>query len=88
MPIAERPQAFTLYFDEVDTAGHHYGPDSAEVNAAATHVDTAIGRLRAGLSARGLAARTNLIIVADHGMAAVAENRGIFLNELLPRQQY
>lgn len=88
LPAAERPQAFTLYFDEVDTAGHHYGPDSAEVNAAATHVDTAIGRLRAGLSVRGLAARTNLIIVADHGMAAVAENRGIFLDELLPRQQY
>ncbi|EJL37585.1 putative AP superfamily protein [Caulobacter sp. AP07] len=59
----------TLYFDPVDTQGHHYGPDSPEVNAAAAQVDAAIGRLVAGLKARGLYETTNIVVVADHGMA-------------------
>ncbi|MBO9710276.1 MAG: alkaline phosphatase family protein [Caulobacter sp.] len=60
----------TLYFDQVDTQGHHYGPDSPEVNKAAREVDAAIGRLVAGLKARGLYETTNIVVVADHGMAA------------------
>jgi predicted AlkP superfamily pyrophosphatase or phosphodiesterase len=59
----------TLYFDRVDTEGHHYGPDSAQVNAAAAEVDAAIARLVAGLKARGLFETTDIVIVADHGMA-------------------
>ncbi|SFJ76391.1 ectonucleotide pyrophosphatase/phosphodiesterase [Caulobacter sp. UNC279MFTsu5.1] len=59
----------TLYFDATDTEGHHYGPDSPEVNAAAAKVDAAIGRLVEGLKARGLYATTNIVVVADHGMA-------------------
>ena len=76
-PPATRPQFLTLYFDIVDSAGHHYGPDSPEVNAAAATVDSAIGRLIAGLKARGLDA--NLIIVADHGMAATSEQRRVIV---------
>ena len=59
----------TLYFDPVDTQGHHYGPDSPEVKAAAAEVDAAVGRLVAGLKARGLYAAANIVVVADHGMA-------------------
>lgn len=59
----------TLYFDATDTQGHHYGPDSPEVNAAAAEVDVAIARLVAGLKARGLFETTNIVVVADHGMA-------------------
>lgn len=59
----------TLYFDRTDTEGHHYGPYSPEVNAAAAEVDAAVARLVAGLKARGLYQTTNLVVVADHGMA-------------------
>lgn len=59
----------TLYFDAADTDGHHYGPDSPEVNAAAVRIDTAIARLVSGLKARGLYEATNIVVVADHGMA-------------------
>lgn len=59
----------TLYFDATDTEGHHYGPDSPEVNAAAAKADAAIARLVAGLKARGLFETTNIVVVADHGMA-------------------
>ena len=83
---ADRPKFATLYFDIVDGAGHSYGPDSPQVNTAATTVDAAIGRLEAGLKARGIAA--NLIVVSDHGMAATSEARSVYMDDLLPKEAY
>jgi len=85
-PADNRPQLLTLYFDEVDTAGHKYGPDAPELNDAVHTVDAAIGRLRAGLAELGQPA--NLIIVADHGMAAVSADRVVRLDALLPRNSF
>jgi predicted AlkP superfamily pyrophosphatase or phosphodiesterase len=81
-PAAKRPGFITLYFDQVDHEGHIHGPDSAEVNAAAALVDEALARLEAGLKARGLFDRANLIIVADHGMASTSLERVVFLDDL------
>jgi predicted AlkP superfamily pyrophosphatase or phosphodiesterase len=85
-PESDRPRFMTLYFNIVDAAGHAYGPDSKEVNQAAATVDAAVARLIAGLKARGLAA--NLVIVSDHGMAALSDDRRIFFDELLPKDAY
>ncbi|WP_309645667.1 ectonucleotide pyrophosphatase/phosphodiesterase [Phenylobacterium sp.] len=82
-PPAERPRFVTLYFDDVDTAGHDFGPESAEVNAAAARVDAALGRFTAGLQARGVAA--NLVIVADHGMAPIAPDRLLYIEDIIPK---
>lgn len=82
LPTEQRPQFITLYFDDVDTMGHTYGPDSKEVNAAATKVDAAIGRLESGLKSRGIEA--NIVIVADHGMAALSEDRQLFIEDFVP----
>lgn len=68
---AMRPGFATLYFDIVDTAGHRFGPDSDETRASVREVDAAIGELLAGLKDLGLENRVNLVVVADHGMAAV-----------------
>ncbi len=72
---AGKPGFATLYFDMVDTAGHHYGPGAPEVKDSVRLVDGAIARLLEGLKARGVAA--NLVIVADHGMTAVAPGNTI-----------
>jgi predicted AlkP superfamily pyrophosphatase or phosphodiesterase len=81
MDEKKRPRFLTVYFDDVDTAGHDHGPDSAEVNAAAAKVDAAIARLEAGLKARGITANT--IVVADHGMAALSPDRRIYADDLM-----
>ncbi|HLZ77547.1 ectonucleotide pyrophosphatase/phosphodiesterase [Phenylobacterium sp.] len=86
LPAETRPQFATLYFDIVDYAGHHFGPDSPQVTAAAAKVDAAIGRLQAGLAARGIVA--NLVIVSDHGMAALSDDRRIFIDDLLDKDAY
>ena len=78
-PADDRPGFGTLYFDSVDTAGHRFGPDSAEVNAAVASVDASMARLLAGLRERGLADRVVLVVVADHGMAAISPDRVVRL---------
>jgi predicted AlkP superfamily pyrophosphatase or phosphodiesterase len=82
-PPATRPRFVTLYFDIVDTAGHHGGPGSQEANKAIADVDTAIGRLVSGLKSQGQE-DTNIIVVADHGMADVGPDRVVYLDDLLP----
>jgi len=81
-PAATRPRFLTVYFDAVDSAGHKYGPDDAQVTAAVRDVDSAIGRLRAGLAELGQPA--NLVIVADHGMAPISPARVVRIDQMLP----
>ena len=76
----------TLYFDGVDHIGHDFGPDSPEIDAALAAVDTRIGRLRAGLAARGIIA--NIVIVSDHGMTAIAPDRVIRIDRLLSHDRF
>jgi predicted AlkP superfamily pyrophosphatase or phosphodiesterase len=80
-PADIRPAFATLYFEAVDSAGHEFGPDSAEVNAAIADVDARIGELVDGLAAMEQPAR--MIIVADHGMRAIDESRVIQLADLI-----
>lgn len=80
-PEAARPTFITLYFSDVDTAGHDYGPDSPELANAAAAVDREIARLVAGVRASGLDARTNVVIVSDHGMSANSRGRTIVLED-------
>lgn len=84
LPEADRPRFLTLYFDIVDTAGHRYGPDSHDTSAAAAEVDASMARLLAGLRARGLEGRVNFVIVADHGMTAVSDDRIIDFDAMAP----
>jgi len=83
LPEAERPALLTLYFGEVDSKGHRYGPDSPEVADAVRRVDGHLGRLIRGLAERGLQGRVNLVVVSDHGMAATSPERVIVLDELI-----
>ena len=87
LPGDRRPGFLTLYFDAVDHAGHDFGPDSPQVNQALRDTDEALGRLLAGLRQRGLLDRMNLIVVSDHGMAAVPVGHVITLDHLLPLDQ-
>jgi len=80
-PAATRPRFVTLYFDTVDSAGHQYGPDAPETNAAIREVDERIGDLVAGLADLGQPA--DLVIVADHGMAATSAQRVVPLESLV-----
>lgn len=74
---ADAPRLTTLYMEHVDKAGHHYGPASQQYADAIVRADQIIGQVLDGLQQRGLAATTNVIVVSDHGMAAVADGHVI-----------
>lgn len=75
LPKAERPRLLMIYFDEPDHAGHQYGPLDLRVADQVERVDRMVGRLRDGLKAAGLARKTDLIVLADHGMAEISPLR-------------
>jgi predicted AlkP superfamily pyrophosphatase or phosphodiesterase len=83
LPPAQRPTFVSLYFEQVDVAGHSYGPDSLQVDEAMVSVDAALGRLVAGLRQRNVFDTTNLIVVSDHGMSATSPDRMVFLDQFV-----
>ncbi len=83
LPEAERPSFITVYFDEVDTAGHDFGVASPELVTAAAHLDDALGQLVAGVRRLGLEDHTSIVVVSDHGMAPLSYDRVVYLDTLI-----
>lgn len=83
LPADQRPSFVSLYFEQTDVAGHDYGPDSMQVNAALLTVDAALGRLVEGLRQRGMFDDTNLIVLSDHGMSATSAERVVLLDPIV-----
>ena len=81
MPDSSRPRLIALYFSEVDTDGHRYGPDSPEVNASIARVDSVVGAIIHGIAQQGSTSQVDVMVVADHGMTAVAAERVIALDD-------
>ena len=72
MPEASRPRLITLYFSDVDTAGHRYGPSAPETRDAVMTVDAALGRLLDGIDALSIRDQVYLVLVSDHGMTEMS----------------
>ncbi|HEY0947111.1 MAG TPA: nucleotide pyrophosphatase/phosphodiesterase family protein, partial [Opitutaceae bacterium] len=83
VPEAERPAFLTLYFAAVDDAGHDFGPLAPETHDALLDVDRHIGDLMAGLAARGLEREVSVVIVSDHGMTEISEQRLVYLDDAI-----
>ncbi len=83
LPSPERPAFVAFYFEDVDSVVHRNGLDSPETAAAVARVDAYLGRLMDGLKERGLLRTTNIIVVADHGMADRSADRAIVLGDYI-----
>ena len=81
LPVEKRPTIFTLYFSDTDDAGHEFSPDAEETRYAVLNLDRLIGRLIDGLKQREIGDTANVIIVSDHGMAAVNLRQTTFLDD-------
>ena len=82
-PEDQRPDFATLYFSDVDSAGHSAGPDSEAVKLATQKVDQSLGLLLEALKKNNLMANTTLVLVSDHGMALAPEDKVIQVKTLL-----
>lgn len=83
LPEGQRPAFLTLYFSDLDNAGHDFGPDAEQTRIAALSVDRSVGDLVEGVAAAGLTNRVNYVIVSDHGMAALSRDRMIVVDDYL-----
>jgi predicted AlkP superfamily pyrophosphatase or phosphodiesterase len=83
LPVEQRPTFITLYIDDVDGAGHSYGPNSQEVRDAVRRADRYLGRLLSGLERRHLTDRVDVVAVSDHGMAETSLDRVVILDDYI-----
>ena len=75
LPEDRRPHLITFYLSEPDHAGHTYGPDSKQTEAAVKLVDSTVNMLTEMVKSTGLP--VNFIFVSDHGMTAVDTSKPI-----------
>lgn len=88
LPEAERPHLITLYFDQPDETGHNHGPLSEENKKMVPQVDAVIGQLMQKLDALPIGKEINLIVVSDHGMAAISNDKKVTILDYLKPEWY
>lgn len=66
------PNLMFVHLTKTDHAEHHYGPDSPQAEDARLKADREVARLLAALRADKGWERTVLVIVSDHGFAAIS----------------
>ncbi|VTJ81484.1 Hypothetical predicted protein [Marmota monax] len=85
LPKAERPNFYTIYVEEPDSAGHDEGPVSGKLLKALQLVDSTFGLLMEGLKQRNLHNCVNIIILADHGMDQTACDKVEYMTDYFPQ---
>ncbi len=88
LPYDKRPHFITAYFDATDTYGHRYGPDSPETNYAIAQLDSILGYYFDRLKEISLFDSTDIIVVSDHGMTDVSNNRTVNIDKILDGLTY
>lgn len=72
-----------LYYDEPDTHGHAFGPNSEETIRQVEMADNRTAYLVNKLIDKGIYDKINLIILSDHGMKEVTQKNIIYLDTLI-----
>jgi predicted AlkP superfamily pyrophosphatase or phosphodiesterase len=67
LPAQQRPHLITLYFEDVDTITHRFGPGSKRSIAAIKKADGYIETLLNGIDALPHGDEVYLVVVSDHG---------------------
>ena len=79
MPVDKRPHFITLYFEDVDTAAHRFGPDSTQTVAAIEQVDGYLDTLFRGLEKMSIADQLYIVVLSDHGLLQVLPDTAPFI---------
>jgi predicted AlkP superfamily pyrophosphatase or phosphodiesterase len=82
-PQETRPDLIMWYFDQPDSDGHAYGPDSPEMVQTVQYLDSLIGVFVQKIRQLPVAGRINFIVTSDHGMGNISEDKVVMLDELL-----
>jgi predicted AlkP superfamily pyrophosphatase or phosphodiesterase len=83
LPEKQRPHLITLYFDQPDHTGHDFGPLSPENEKVIYQMDSIMGTLSSKLDQLAIGKQINLIIVSDHGMADISNDKKVAVLDYL-----
>ncbi len=83
LPEKQRPHLVTLYFDEPDHTGHNFGPLSPETKKTVIKMDSIMGEISRRLDQLPIGKQINLIIVSDHGMADISNDKKVAVLDYL-----
>lgn len=83
LPPEEKPHFITLYFEILDDIGHSSGPNSNEINEAIKKADDFVGLLINKLDQIKMKDSVNLMILSDHGMTEVSNEKVINIESIL-----
>lgn len=81
LPPEKRPAVIAFYLEDVNGAGHRFGPEAPEVAAAVRLSDERVATLLSRVREAG--SEPNVLVVSDHGMTATSLERTLILDELI-----
>ena len=84
----EIPSLITLYFNEPDHAGHVYGPYDNRTKLEIARSDSILGYLLNSINTSELKDRINIIVVSDHGMEEVSNNKIINIRKYIDENEF
>ena len=82
-PEEKRPKLSMLYFSEPDHSGHLYGPTDNKTLFQIELADSLLGYLIDSINNLDIAHLINIILVSDHGMVEVSEEKMINIDDYL-----
>lgn len=75
LPESERPGLVMLYFDDPDLTSHEFGPLADETREMVKELDSIVYDMYRQLKALDHGDKINIIILSDHGMTEISEDR-------------
>ncbi|MBN2349401.1 MAG: alkaline phosphatase family protein [Bacteroidales bacterium] len=83
LPEEKRPHLVLWYLDEPDGTGHYSGPETDNLKKQIVYLDSLIGVFTHKISELPIAERINFIIVSDHGMTSLSDEKVVYLSDYL-----
>ena len=84
LPEEKRPHLVMLYFDEPDSDGHKYGPENTDLIPTIKYMDNILGYILDEIKKLDIADEINLVLVSDHGMTTISQDKIIYLEDHVP----
>lgn len=82
-PLEKRPHLIMWYMHEPDGVGHRYGPFSPEEKQEVEYLDSLVGVFMQKLAQIPIGKEVNVVILSDHGMGRISEDKQVFLDKVL-----
>lgn len=83
-PDSIRPHFITFYSEEPDATSHTHGPKSTETKETVERLDSLIGDFCRKKNQLPIVDSINFIILSDHGMGPISNDKAVILSSLLP----